>query len=112
MSSKTHDLDALVAQKYQHGFITDVESDTPTPGLDEDVVRVISLKKREPQFMLDWRLKALRHWFTMQEPDWAHLRIAPVDYQSISYYSAPKTRKDGPKSLDEVDPKLLATYEK
>jgi Fe-S cluster assembly protein SufB len=112
MSTNTQDLDALVAQKYQHGFITDVESDTLPPGLDEDVVRVISLKKREPQFMLDWRLKALRHWFTMREPDWAHLRIAPIDYQSISYYSAPKNKKDGPKSLDEVDPKLLATYEK
>src|SRR5512134_20921 len=112
MSSPQADLDALVAQKYRHGFVTDVESDTLPPGLDEDVVRVISLKKREPQFMLDWRLTALRHWFTMREPNWAHLRIAPIDYQSISYYSAPKNKKDGPKSLDEVDPKLLATYEK
>src|SRR5215203_3266801 len=112
MSTSTQDLDALVAQKYQHGFVTDVESDTWPPGLDEDVVRVISLKKREPQFMLDWRLKALRHWYTMQEPNWAHLRIAPIDYQSISYYSAPKNKTDDPKSLDEVDPKLLATYEK
>src|SRR5215212_353848 len=111
MSTSTQDLDALVAQKYQHGFVTDVESDTLPPGLDEDVVRAISLKKREPQFMLDWRLKALRHWYTMQAPDWAHLRIAPIDYQSISYYSAPKT-KDGPKSLADVDPKLLQTYEK
>ena len=112
MSSTPTDLDALVAQKYQHGFVTDVESDTLPPGLDEDVVRVISRIKREPQFMLDWRLKALRHWFTLQAPDWAHLRIAPIDYQGISYYSAPKARTDGPKSLDEVDPKLLATYEK
>jgi Fe-S cluster assembly protein SufB len=112
MSSSPTDLDALVAQKYRHGFVTDVESDTLPPGLDEDVVRAISLRKREPQFLLDWRLKALRHWFTMQEPDWAHLHIAPIDYQAISYYSAPKTEKDGPKSLDEVDPKLLQTYEK
>jgi Fe-S cluster assembly protein SufB len=112
MSTSQADLDALVARKYQHGFITDVESDTLPPGLDEDVVTIISRKKREPDFMLQWRLKALRHWLTMREPDWAHLRIAPIDYQSISYYSAPKARKDGPKSLDEVDPKLLATYEK
>jgi Fe-S cluster assembly protein SufB len=111
MSSSTHDLDALIAQKYRHGFVTDIESDTVPPGLDEDVVRLISRKKGEPQFMLDWRLRAFRHWLTMREPDWAHLRIAPIDYQSISYYSAPK-KKDGPKSLDEVDPKLLATYEK
>jgi Fe-S cluster assembly protein SufB len=112
MSTSQADLDALVARKYQHGFITDVESDTLPPGLDEDVVTIISRKKREPDFMLQWRLKALRHWLTMREPDWAHLRIAPIDYQSISYYSAPKARTDGPKSLDEVDPKLLATYEK
>jgi Fe-S cluster assembly protein SufB len=112
MSTMQPDLDALVAQKYRHGFVTDVESDTLPPGLDEDVVRIISKIKREPQFMLDWRLKALRHWFTMQEPDWAHLKILPIDYQSISYYSAPKAKTDGPKSLDEVDPKLLQMYEK
>jgi Fe-S cluster assembly protein SufB len=111
MSTSQTDLDALVAQKYRHGFVTDIESDTVPPGLDEDVIRLISRKKGEPQFMLDWRLGAYRHWLTMREPDWAHLRIAPIDYQSISYYSAPR-RKDGPKSLDEVDPKLLATYEK
>jgi Fe-S cluster assembly protein SufB len=111
MSTTPTDLDALVAQKYRHGFVTDIESDTLPPGLDEDVIRVVSRKKGEPAFMLDWRLKAFRHWLTMQEPDWAHLRIAPIDYQAISYYSAPK-KKDGPKSLDEVDPKLLATYEK
>jgi Fe-S cluster assembly protein SufB len=112
MSSSQTDLDALVAQKYRHGFVTDVESDTLPPGLDEDVVTIISRKKREPEFMLQWRLKALRHWFTPREPEWAHLKIAPIDYQSISYYSAPKAKTDGPKSLDEVDPKLLATYEK
>jgi Fe-S cluster assembly protein SufB len=111
MSTQQQDLDALVAQKYRHGFVTDIESDTVPPGLDEDVIRLISRKKCEPQFMLDWRLKAYRHWLTLQEPDWAHLRIAPIDYQAISYYSAPK-KKDGPKSLEEVDPKLLATYEK
>ena len=111
MSTQQQDLDTLVAQKYRHGFVTDIESDTLAPGLDEDVIRLISRKKGEPQFMLDWRLKAFRHWLTMQEPDWAHLRIAPIDYQAISYFSAPR-RKDGPKSLEEVDPKLLATYEK
>jgi Fe-S cluster assembly protein SufB len=111
MSTTQPELDALVAQKYRHGFVTDIESDTVPPGLDEDVIRLISLKKGEPGFMLDWRLKSYRHWLTMREPDWAHLRIAPIDYQAISYYSAPR-KKDGPKSLDEVDPKLLATYEK
>jgi Fe-S cluster assembly protein SufB len=111
MSTSTPDLDAIVGQKYRHGFVTDIESDTVPPGLDEDVIRVISRKKGEPQFMLDWRLKAYRHWLTMRAPDWAHLRIAPIDYQAISYFSAPK-KKDGPKSLEEVDPKLLATYEK
>jgi Fe-S cluster assembly protein SufB len=111
MSTTTPDLDALVASKYRHGFVTDIESDTVPPGLDEDVIRLISRKKNEPQFMLDWRLKAFRHLLTMRQPDWAHVRIAPIDYQAISYYSAPK-KKDGPKSLEEVDPKLLATYEK
>jgi len=111
MTTQASDLDALVAQKYRHGFVTDIESDTVPPGLDEDVIQLISRKKREPQFLLDWRLKAYRHWLTMREPEWAHVRIQPIDYQAISYYSAPK-RKDGPKSLDEVDPKLLATYEK
>jgi Fe-S cluster assembly protein SufB len=112
MSTKPQDLDALVAQKYQHGFVTDIESDTVPPGIDEDVITFISRKKHEPQFMLDWRLKAFRHWQTIREPNWAHLRVAPIDYQGISYYSAPKARTDGPKSLSEVDPKLLATYEK
>ncbi|PZN33022.1 MAG: Fe-S cluster assembly protein SufB, partial [Proteobacteria bacterium] len=105
-------LEALVGQKYRHGFFTDIEADTVPPGLDEDVIRLISRKKREPEFMLQWRLKAFRHWLTLREPRWAHLRIAPIDYQAISYYSAPKARTDAPKSLDEVDPKLLETYEK
>jgi Fe-S cluster assembly protein SufB len=114
MSSNPRDesLEALVGQKYRHGFITDIEADTVPPGLNEDVIALISRKKGEPQFMLDWRLKAYRHWLTMREPHWAHLRIAPIDYQAISYYSAPKARDDAPKSLDEVDPKLLATYDK
>src|SRR5262245_36391726 len=105
-------LEALVGQKYRHGFVTDIESDTVPPGLDEDVIRLISRKKNEPDFMLQWRLKSFRHWLTMREPHWAHLRAAPIDYQGISYYSAPKAKTDGPKSLDEVDPKLLETYDK
>jgi Fe-S cluster assembly protein SufB len=114
MSSNPRDesLEALVGQKYRHGFITDIEADTVPPGLNEDVIALISRKKGEPQFMLDWRLKAYRHWLTMREPHWAHLRIAPIDYQAISYYSAPKARDDAPQSLDEVDPKLLETYDK
>jgi Fe-S cluster assembly protein SufB len=105
-------LEALVGQKYRHGFVTDIDSDTVPPGLDEDVIRLISRKKGEPNFMLEWRLKAYRHWLTMREPKWAHLRIAPIDYQSISYYSAPKSKENAPKSLEEVDPKLLETYDK
>jgi len=114
MSSNPRDesLEALVGQKYRHGFVTDIEADTVPPGLNEDVIRLISSKKGEPQFMLDWRLKAYRHWLTMREPHWAHLRIAPIDYQAISYYSAPKAPENAPKSLDEVDPKLLETYDK
>jgi Fe-S cluster assembly protein SufB len=112
MSSKPQDLDAIVGRKYRHGFVTDIESDTVPPGLDETVIRLISAKKNEPQFMLEWRLKAYRHWLTMQEPRWAHLRVVDIDYQAISYYSAPRAKSDGPKSLEDVDPKLLATYEK
>jgi len=108
----TPDIDALVNRSYRHGFVTDIESDTVAPGLDENVVRLISRKKQEPQFLLDWRLRALRHWQGMREPHWAHLRYHPIDYAAISYYSAPRQAKDGPKSLADVDPKLLATYEK
>jgi Fe-S cluster assembly protein SufB len=108
----TPDIDALVNRSYRHGFVTDIESDTVPPGLDESVVRLISHKKQEPQFLLDWRLRALRHWQRMREPHWAHLRYQPIHYEAISYYSAPKQAKDGPKSLADVDPKLLATYEK
>jgi Fe-S cluster assembly protein SufB len=112
MSTKTEDLESLVGQKYRHGFVTEIDSDTVPPGLDEDVIRLISRKKGEPQFLLDWRLKAYRHWLTMREPTWAHVHYSPIDFQAISYYSAPKVKTDGPKSLDEVDPKLLATYDK
>jgi len=112
MASTEHDIEALVARKYRHGFVTDIESETLPPGLDEDVVRLISAIKGEPRFMLDWRLKAFRQWLRMKEPKWARVHYPPVDFQSISYYSAPKKNTDGPKSLDEVDPKLLETYDK
>src|SRR5690349_16618641 len=105
-------IDALLGKSYRHGFVTDIDSDTLPPGLDEDVVRFISRKKHEPEFMTEWRLKAYRHWLTMREPHWAKLRVNPIDYQSISYFSAPKRDPNAPKSLEEVDPKLLATYEK
>ncbi|MCC7462292.1 MAG: Fe-S cluster assembly protein SufB [Gammaproteobacteria bacterium] len=106
------DLDTLVGRGYQHGFVTEIESDTVAPGLDEEVIRFISRKKREPQFLLDWRLRALAQWRSMREPHWALVQYPPIDYEAISYYSAPKQKTDGPKSLAEVDPKLLATYEK
>jgi Fe-S cluster assembly protein SufB len=112
MSTEPQALDALMGKSYRHGFITDIDSDTLPPGLDEGVVRFISRKKGEPEFLTNWRLKAYRHWLTMKEPHWAHLRVNPIDYQSISYFSAPKVNANAPKSLAEVDPKLLATYEK
>ena len=112
MSTRSNEVESIIEKKYRHGFVTDIEADTVPPGLDEQVIRHISHKKGEPQFMLDWRLRAYEHWLTMKEPDWAHIRHAPIDYQAISYYSAPKSDKDRPKSLDEVDPKLLETYEK
>jgi len=101
-----------LSQKYWQGFSTEIENDCLPPGLDESVIRAISAKKREPEFMLNFRLKAYEHWLTMPEPNWAHLKIDPIHFQSISYYSAPKSNKDGPKSLDEVDPALLKTYER
>ena len=112
MDTPNAEVDALVRREYQHGFVTDLESDTVPPGLDEDVVRLISRKKGEPEFLVEWRLKAYRHWLTMAEPRWANVDHSPIDYNEISYYSAPKSKEDGPKSLDEVDPKLLETYEK
>ncbi|MGH8583129.1 MAG: Fe-S cluster assembly protein SufB [Gammaproteobacteria bacterium] len=112
MSSNTQTVESLIQRGYEAGFYTDLESDTLAPGLNEEVIRFISAKKHEPEWLCDWRLGAYRHWLTMREPAWASVRHPPIDYQAISYYSAPKTNKDGPKSLDEVDPKLLETYEK
>ena len=111
MSATAQTIEKFISQEYKQGFVTDLESDTFPPGLNEDVIRAISAKKREPEWMLEWRIEAYRHWLTMTEPRWAYVDYPPVDYQSISYYSAPKS-KDGPKSLDEVDPKLLETYKK
>ena len=112
MSTERNDLESLVNRRYEHGFVTDIAADSLPPGLDEDTVRAISAKKKEPEFMLEWRLKAFRHWQTMLEPTWAHVHYPKIDYQKISYFSAPISDEDRPKSLDEVDPKLLETYEK
>ena len=113
MSTDTETIDRFVEQEYKWGFYTDVEADTLPPGLDEKVVRHISGKKNEPDWLTEWRLKSFRHWQKMKEPRWPHVQYEPIDYQSISYYSAPGAKdKDRPKSLDEVDPKLLETYDK
>lgn len=112
MKKQNQIIEDAVNLKYKHGFVTDIDSDILAPGLNEDVIRFISQKKNEPEFMLEWRLKAYRHWLTMTEVSWAHLKIEPIDFQSISYYAAPKSDAGAPKSLDEVDPKLLETYEK
>ncbi|AFK51944.1 Fe-S cluster assembly protein SufB [Tistrella mobilis] len=111
MTSKNA-VEALVAREYTEGFHVDIDADNVPPGLDEDVIRVISAKKEEPDFMLEWRLKAFRTWQAMEEPDWAFLKKPKVDFQSIIYYSAPKARADAPKSLEEVDPELLKIYER
>ncbi|EHP39484.1 cysteine desulfurase activator complex subunit SufB [Cupriavidus basilensis OR16] len=112
MATPAHKLDQLISQGYQHGFYTSVATDTVPCGLNEDVIRMISAMKDEPEFMLAWRLKAYRHWLTVSEPHWATVRHPPIDYQAIAYYSAPRSQKAGPKTLDEVDPELLRTYEK
>ena len=111
MSVPEQQMDELVRSEYKQGFITPIESDTLPPGLDEGVIRAISEKKGEPEWMLEKRLVAYRHWLTMPEPQWSSLHHPPIDFQSISYFSSPRP-KDGPKSLDEVDPELLETYEK
>jgi len=116
MSNQSKTIEALANQEYKYGFVTDIETDSAPRGLNEDIIRLISSKKNEPPFMLEWRLKAYRHWVKMEksegEPKWANVKYPPIDYQNIIYYSAPKQKTDGPKSLDEVDPKLLETFEK
>ncbi len=109
--SATPAVEAIVKSEYEHGFVTEIESDTLPPGLDEGVVRAISARKGEPDFMLEYRLNAFRHWQTMATPRWAHVHYPEIDFQSISYFSAPK-KKDGPKSLEEIDPALRETYDK
>jgi len=111
-STPIREVEILANREYKYGFVTEIETDSVPPGLSEDIIRLISAKKNEPEWMLGWRLKALRHWLTMTEPTWANIHYPPIDYQAISYYSAPKSKKDGPKSLEEVDPELLRTYEK
>jgi Fe-S cluster assembly protein SufB len=111
MSATTHSVTEIIRKDYQQGFVTDIASDSLPPGLDEGVIRAISALKQEPEWLLEWRLQAYRHWLELREPDWASVTHPPIDYQSISYYSAPKS-SPGPKSLAEVDPKLLETYAK
>ncbi len=113
MTGGTETLQDWAQQEYKWGFVTDIESETVPPGLNEDIIRLISAKKHEPDWMLDWRLKAFRYWQTMIEPRWPNVSYPAIDYQSIVYYAAPKTKNENaPKSLEEVDPKLLETYEK
>lgn len=112
MATETEELQQLALEEYKYGFVTDIEADALPPGLNEDVVRFISAKKKEPEWMLEWRLRAFRQWQKMEEPRWAFITYPRIDYQDIVYYSAPKSKQDGPKSLDEVDPELLETYRK
>jgi Fe-S cluster assembly protein SufB len=116
MKPATNTVEDLARREYKYGFVTDIEADTVPPGLSEEIIRFISAKKNEPEFMLEWRLKAYRHWAKLEkseaEPKWAMVHYPPIDYQAIRYYSAPKSKFDGPKSLEEVDPELLETYAK
>ena len=112
MSDSTQTIETFANQEYKWGFVTDIESESIPRGLNEDVVRLISAKKQEPEWLLEWRLKAYRHWLTLREPTWANVHYPKIDYQDIIYYAAPKSKADAPKSLDEVDPELLKTYEK
>jgi Fe-S cluster assembly protein SufB len=111
VSTTANSIEALANQEYKWGFVTDIDAEQVPKGLNEDIIRIISAKKNEPEFMLEWRLKAYRQWLTMKEPTWPNVNYPPIDYQEIVYYSAPSQKK-GPKSLDEVDPELLKTYDK
>src|SRR5262245_9381913 len=111
MPSDTSAIEALTQQDYKYGFVTDIETDSIPAGLNENIIRMISAKKQEPEFMLEWRLKAFRHWLTMQEPKWHNVHYPPIDYQSIVYYASPKARSADEKP-GEIDPELLKTYEK
>lgn len=112
MSTETEQLEQLANEEYKYGFISDIDADSIPKGLNEDVIRLLSRKKNEPEFMLEWRLKAFRHWQTMTEPNWANVKFPPIDYQDIIYYSAPKSKTDGPQSLDDVAPEILEMYNK
>ncbi len=112
MTAQNDQINRLIKSDYKAGWVTDIEQDTAPPGLSEEIIRFISAKKHEPGWLLEWRLKAYRHWREMKVPTWARVSYPPIDYQAISYYAAPKQKADGPKSLDEVDPELLRTYEK
>ena len=112
MATESENLESFVNRRYEHGFVTDIATESLPPGLDEGVVRAISARKNEPEWMLEWRLQAYRQWLEMKEPEWAHLHYPKIEYNEISYYAAPKSDEDRPKSLDEVDPKLLETYDK
>lgn len=112
MATTTPPLERMLERGYSQGFVTEVDSDSLAPGLNEAVIRQISAKKNEPEFMLKWRLKAYNHWLTMPVPRWSRVHYEPIDYNAISYYSAPRTTTEGPKSLDEVDPEILRTYER
>ena len=112
MTASNPQINKLLDREYPAGFVTDIDADSLPPGLSEEVIRLISAKKQEPPFLLDWRLKAYRHWQTMPVPEWSSVHYPPIDYNAISYYSSPKSRKDAPNSLEEVDPKLLETYAK
>ena len=112
MPTETGTIESLALREYKWGFTTDIDADSVPPGLNEDVIRLISAKKQEPEFMLEWRLRAYRHWLTMTEPTWQNVHYPPINYQDIVYYSAPKSQANAPKSLDEVDPELLKTYDK
>ena len=112
MTTSTEALERLARQEYKFGFVTDVEQEVIPKGLDEGVVELISAKKKEPRWLLDWRLKAFRRWQKMEEPTWHNVEYPPIDYQDAHYYAAPKSEEDRPKSLDEIDPEILATYEK
>ena len=112
MSTQTEKLNSIVSKKYEAGFYTDVEQDSLPPGLNIETIKAISRKKNEPNWLLDWRLDAYDKFKKMQEPQWAHVKYDPIDIQDISYYAAPKNDDEKPKSLEEVDPKIIETYEK
>ena len=111
MTAVTSDVAELASREYQYGFVTDLDTDVVPPGLSEDVIALISAKKNEPEWLLEWRLRAYRHWLTLAEPDWQNVTYGPIDYQDIIYYAAPKT-KTAPASLDEVDPEVRAMFDK